>query len=128
MPENFEKIINLIRKTGDNCIILDYQGNPAYVITTFKKYHELVFGKSEVTSLNEGELADKINCDIAFWKESQETEDSDNWQDITSVINQAKREIKTLESRNNPLSEAKNSEELDNVDNSEEKYYFEPID
>jgi len=128
MPENFEKIIDLIRKTGDNCIVLDQFGKAVYVITTFKKYQDLVFSKSEVTSLAEGELADKINHDIALWKESQETEDSDSWQDVESIINQAKREIKASELHNNLLNEAKNSEESESVDNSEEKYYFEPID
>jgi len=128
MPENFEKIISLIRKTGDNCIVLDYQGNPVYVITTFKKYQDLVFDKPEVSSLSEGELADKINSDITFWRQNQETEDSDNWQDIESVINQTKKEIKARELQKGSLNEAKNSGESNNVDNSEEKYYFEPID
>ena len=56
MPNSLGKIISLIKKTGDNCIVLDYEGNPAYVVVTFDDYQGMILGRSEVAGLTENEL------------------------------------------------------------------------
>lgn len=71
MP-NLQRIINLIKKTGDKAIILDENGDPNYVIMGISDYERLVVGKAEVKGLTEEEFLDKINRDIAIWKENQE--------------------------------------------------------
>lgn len=122
MANSFKKIIELINKTGDNCIVVDQEGEPAYVVMTFADYEKMILGKSEVASLTEGELVEKINRDVAIWKAAQEVESLDNWQEIESAIDEIK---KSKEEEENSLSQAKNTEE---ESNSGEKYYFEPID
>ena len=67
MPNSFTKIIDLVKKTGDNCVILDNEGNPAYVIVSFSDYRKMILGKSGVAGLTEDELLVKINPDIATW-------------------------------------------------------------
>ena len=74
MP-NFDKIINLLKKTGDRAIILDENGEPSYVVMTVSGYEQLILGKSEVKGLTEEELLAKINRDIAIWQESQKKDD-----------------------------------------------------
>jgi hypothetical protein len=76
---NLDKIIDLINKTGDSCIILDAEGNPAYVISSFGRYNDLVSGKQEVVGLTEDELLDKINRDIASWRSTQQESEMSNW-------------------------------------------------
>lgn len=71
MP-NLQRIINLIKKTGDKAIILDEDGEPNYVIMGIFDYERLVLGRAEVKGLTEEELLDKINRDITIWKEDQE--------------------------------------------------------
>ena len=73
--EGLQKVVNLIKKTGDKAIILDQNGEPNYVIMTLNDYEQLILGKSEVRGLTEPELLDKINRDIAIWKEDQGVDD-----------------------------------------------------
>ena len=73
---NLQKVVDLINKTGDKAIVLDQNGDPNYVLMTFDDYEQLIVGKSEVRGLTEAELLDKINRDIAVWKEGQKSLDS----------------------------------------------------
>ncbi|HLD28037.1 MAG TPA: hypothetical protein VJB67_00300 [Patescibacteria group bacterium] len=72
---NLEKIVNLLKKTGDKAIILDQNGNPCYVIMTLPDYENLVLGHSGVMGLTEDELLAKINREIEIWKDTQEIND-----------------------------------------------------
>ena len=116
----FSKIIDLAKKTGDTCIVLDAAGEPAYVLLPFGVYERLAAGKAEVTGMTEDELLGKINRDIALWKSSsQEAENSVGWSPSTIAAE----------------TEAKNTEKLLNKANFEtgkgnetRQYYFESID
>ena len=128
MPNSLGKIISLIKKTGDNCIVLDYEGNPAYVVVTFDDYQGMILGRSEVAGLTENELLDKINRDIAAWRATQEAENLDNWQAIESAVEGIKGSFSDSvipEEDKKSLNKANNDQ---NSDHSDEKYYFEPID
>ena len=41
MTTGLEKIIAFIKRTGDRCIVLDHEGNPAYVILPLNEYERL---------------------------------------------------------------------------------------
>ena len=69
--DNLNKIINLIKKTGDKIIVLN-EGEPSLVMMSFKDYENLVFSKSDFKDLTKEELMDRINKEIAFNKEEQE--------------------------------------------------------
>ncbi|MFA6254937.1 MAG: hypothetical protein WC675_02780 [Patescibacteria group bacterium] len=127
MPQNFKKIIDLINRTGDNCIVLDESGEPSHVIVTFKNYQNLVLGKSELVGLSEDELLEKINRDIAIWKINQEAENLDNWPTIKSKVKEDKNPSSNspLNFDKNLLNRAKNQPE---EGEEEQNYYFEPID
>ncbi|MFH1173405.1 MAG: hypothetical protein V1692_02655, partial [bacterium] len=73
MEAQFNKIIELIGKTGDKCVVLG-KNQEIYMVMTLKDYEKLVTGRSEVHNLTEEELLDKINRDIAIWRSSQEKE------------------------------------------------------
>jgi len=73
MHNQFEKAINLVKKTGDRLIVFDSAKlDNVYVVMSLKDYENIVLGKSEVRGLTEDELLDKINRDIAIWKSDQE--------------------------------------------------------
>jgi hypothetical protein len=121
MP-NFQKLINLIKKTGDKAIILDQSGDPGYVIMSVADYEDLILGKSGVSGLTESELLDKINHDIAIWKDSQELKelsvDQYNFaRDLGDFIN---------EEYIANFTEKKPDETAQSVD--EDRYYFEPVE
>lgn len=130
MPNPLEKIIDLIKKTGDNCIVLDQNGNPAYVLVDFNNYQKMILGRSELAGLTENELVDKINRDIAIWKSSQPVQNLNNWQIIEKAVEQIKNPVSNpqpinLAEQEKSLSQANFSQDLAE---DEDKYYFEPID
>jgi len=71
MENKWGKVLSLIKKTGDRCIIFDEEEGNAFVVMDIKEYEKLIFQRSEVRDLTEDELLDKINRDIAIWQTSQ---------------------------------------------------------
>lgn len=137
MANTLEKLIELINKTGDRCIILDHHGNPAFVLVPFKDYENL--GKSEeIAGLTEEELLNKINHDIAFWRSTQEGDQSINWQVLEQALEEAKNTpepINSPEAEDPFVVEPVQTEEIEEKQvnqakkkPSEDQYYFEPID
>ena len=100
-----DKVIELIKKTGDNCIIVDSAGNPNYVVMDFGKYQRMHQGNHHV----------------------------DRYDALEDAIEEAENAPKVVESdqTGDPFVEQESLNEAENKadsDKSEEKYYFEPID
>jgi len=84
-PESLKKILKLIKKTGDKVIIYsENEPNDLVVLMNLREYENLVDIKGEVkiksnnsansvaeTDLTEGDLTDRINCDISAWKNQE---------------------------------------------------------
>ena len=138
MTNPLDQIIELIKKTGDNVIVVDSGGNPRYVVMDFKRYHRIAAGRPEVAGLSEEEMLSKINRDIALWKANND-ESVDRFDQIETAIAQAKpvkpvdktsqnQGLTELFSEENSLNLAKKEDIRENSGETEEKYYFEPID
>lgn len=122
MPANLEKIVNLIKKTGDKAIVLDSDGEPNYVIMTLGDYENLILGRSDVRGLSDSEMLEKINRDIAVWKDSQESlnvslDQYDFSRDL-GFFDEADADFNS--------GTAENTEETD--EEAEDHYYFEPVE
>jgi len=74
MWENLKKVIQLIEKTGDKCVILG-ENQPPFVIMNFNDYEKLNFRQDEISSLSQRELLDKINRQIAVWRTSNKSQE-----------------------------------------------------
>ena len=87
-PEQLQKILNLIKKTGDRVVIFDSnEPSTSYVIMDFDRYADMNPGaekltkselspvnsdlKAETENLTEEDLTDKINREISVWKNSK---------------------------------------------------------
>lgn len=99
-PENWKKILDFIRRTGDRAIIADPESDEIFVLTTLSDYEQKILRKSPVKGLTEDQLLDRINQDIAVWQSTKETEVDD---------------YKVLE-----------EEDVEEVE--EDRYYVEPIE
>ena len=83
MHNQLQKIINLIKKTGDRIIIFDNaNADNSYVIMDYNEYEKLIIDKSEVRGLTKNELLDKINRDIAIWKSDKDFDNLNSFYDI----------------------------------------------
>jgi len=76
--QNIDHILKLIQKTGDRAIVID--GDNSYVVMTVPEYERLavpVAGRKNMAAVKEtnGEpLIDKVNRDVALWRETQKEE------------------------------------------------------
>ena len=81
--KNFKRILELIRKTGDRFIFEDEEGQ-IFVILDIDDYEGIVLQNSQVNGLSEQELLNKINKDIAVWRDLQNVKDlGEDWQNLT---------------------------------------------
>lgn len=71
----WETIKKVLQRQGGTCIIIE-DGKPAYVVSSFVDYENLLKEKEPVlqnpiTNISEQELLEKINQEIANWKTAQ---------------------------------------------------------
>ncbi len=113
MQDQLQKAINLVKKTGDKLIVFDSaKPDNVFVVLSLKDYENLVLGKSEVRGLTEDELLDKINRDIAIWKNQQEyKENLANQSELLDELAKPRSNIDRVD------FSAKNITDLNNDDN-----------
>lgn len=69
--KDLEHVLALARSTGDRVIVVDKDAADL-VVMSLSEYERLIGYRETVQSLTEDELLDKINRDIAVWRQSQE--------------------------------------------------------
>jgi hypothetical protein len=72
-PKDLQEIMDL---AGGRYIIVE-DGQPKYIVMNFDEYRNAILDKKSVQTLTEEELIEKINSDIALWREKQTAEDDD---------------------------------------------------
>ncbi len=80
--KDIEHVLTLARSTGDRVIVVDTDELPI-VVMPLPEYERLIGYRQTVQSLTEDELLDKINRDIAVWRQSQEELGWDEFEPIT---------------------------------------------
>ena len=82
MQNKLQKAINLAKKTGDRLIVFEHinSDNP-FVVMTMEEYEKVALNNNEVKGLTEDELLDKINRDIAVWKNEKSYQEDDEEQE-----------------------------------------------
>ena len=134
MKYSLQKIIDLVKRSGERFVILDQQKDAACVILPFEDFEKMLSGVEEVRHLTEDELLDKINRDIALWRSVQKTDSLPDWEpenleEFTKgtpdddFIDSLTEEEPVLETKE-PITEEINRE----TEAEEDKYYFEPIE
>ena len=66
-----QELKNLIRDVGGKFIITE-NGKARYIAMSLKEFQKSIADKESIQALTEEELVDKINNDIAMWRENQE--------------------------------------------------------
>jgi hypothetical protein len=75
--EQLRKAIELSKKTGDRLMVYDLNTtDDAFIVMAIDDYEKMVLNKKKCSNndLTDDELTDKINRDIASWKEAQGAE------------------------------------------------------
>ncbi|MBI5071751.1 hypothetical protein HZB93_02550 [Candidatus Falkowbacteria bacterium] len=72
MKEIFERLFNLIKKTGDKVVFYDSAKGEAYVMMRMEDYEKMTVNKptaENLTNFHASDKIEKINQDIAMWRE-----------------------------------------------------------
>jgi len=123
MANSMEKIISLVKRMGDRCVVVDIEGNPLYVVLSFGEYEKLISGSANLAALNEDEMLDKINRDVASWRASQQEQQLRDWDSVENAISEAKGTQAVP-----PVANVENSLNKEDKKQKEDQYYFEPIE
>lgn len=130
MDSYWQKIFELIKRTGDRCIVVDQNSSEPFVVMSLADYEKMVFQKSPVKGLTEDQMLDRINQDIAVWKAQQfspdltEIDQNNNWPDndiFLEVENDSDMNVETI----HELSEHELAEDETDTD---DQYYVEPVE
>lgn len=65
---NLNKILDLIKKTGDKMVVTDRDGEESFVIMPLFEYEEIVDSEKPFGRMSEKELLDSVERDIAVWR------------------------------------------------------------
>lgn len=71
--EIFERVLNIIKKTGDRVIIVNPDSGFSYVLMTLSDYEKMVGGAGQIdlTVSKAQDKINRINRDIAIWREEE---------------------------------------------------------
>ena len=75
-----DKLLGLIRRTGDRAVIADNETDNLFVMMDSDNYERLISHTRSVRGLSEAEMMEKINRDIALWRSHNQSEEL-NWYD-----------------------------------------------
>jgi len=62
------RILNLVRRTGDKFVILDQESDEAFTLMPLSDYEHLLDGASSVSDLSEEEIWEKVDRDLNEWR------------------------------------------------------------
>lgn len=123
MTSEFQKALDLIKKTGDKLVFYDAGNDNTFVVLPIDDYQKLLFEDSSIAGLTEEQLLAKINRDIARWREEQQLQKMEETEveETLEVLAQTEPpvEVKTK-------TEKTEKEILD--ESADDIYQFEPIE
>ena len=67
--KQLDRIIRLVKRTGDRFVILDRDTDEAMVVMNLNEYEDLLNTTTEVENLAEEEMLSRLNRDINRWQE-----------------------------------------------------------
>jgi len=105
-PNQLDRIMRLVRRTRDRFVVLDKDTDEAFVLMNLSEYEQLLNGTDPIESLPEEEMLQKINNDIARWREqNQKFKDEETDEEL----------------------EYKNTEKIAEISENNEEPHLEPI-
>ncbi len=70
----FDRVLRILARTGDRCMVFDRQNDQGVMVMSLDEYEKMLDGGAPVSELSEGDMLDKINRDIAVWREKHQSE------------------------------------------------------
>lgn len=74
MYNNLDRVLDLIKKTGDKAIIVPVpstRDSDPYIIVPIEQYEQIISAKVNYAEMTEQEILNRVNREISLWKQSQ---------------------------------------------------------
>lgn len=113
-PNQLDRIIRLVRRTGDRFVILDKESDQTMVLMNLDEYENLLSSTSSLEDLDEEDMLNKLNHDISRWQDKKKV------QQTSPVWEEEKKEPLPIVEVNSDISEA--------LETDEEIDEFEPLE
>ncbi len=104
-----DRIIRLVRRTGDRFVIMDKETDQTMVLMNLDEYESLLNDTSSLEDLEEEDMLNKLNHDISRWQVQKE-----------------RQPLPTVQVEEN-LSEVQSMDEVEDIDETEDDE-FEDVD
>lgn len=72
--DQLNRLLNLMRRTGEKCFIFDQEGEGVFALMDLDDYEDLLSGGEPVENLTEQEMLDRVNRELSNWRSWQESE------------------------------------------------------
>src|SRR3989339_379887 len=69
-----DRVLRILARTGDRCLVFDRENDQGVMVMALDEYEKFLNGGTGVSELSEGDMLEKINRDIAVWRENHESE------------------------------------------------------
>ncbi|MBI4256783.1 hypothetical protein HY626_01870 [Candidatus Uhrbacteria bacterium] len=131
MENHLKRVLNLVEKTGDTMVVVDKEGNEAFVVMDLDHYETLLGSQTSVAPVSQP----NPTKDPDIWDVMQEAgEEGETW-DIDQLSEQ---EFQTLEKQYHEFATKNVKEAIDEVkippknkedeEYGEEQFYLEPVE
>lgn len=122
-----QRLINLIKRTGDRCVIIDNDSDEILTLMRLQDYEKMLNSSwgEPLEDLSEKQMMEKINRDISYWKSFQE--ESEEGECACGNCSHAEKR-KDFENEMEEVAAITDVNEYDEEDFvEEERVVFEPI-
>jgi len=106
-----DRIIRLVRRTGDRFVIMDKETDQTMVLMNLDEYENLLNDTSSLEDLEEEDMLNKLNHDISRWQVKKNRQPIPDWEE-----NVKKEHLPVVELEDDLLDE----EKIDDIDEIEE--------
>lgn len=124
MTEQFKRILDLVRKTGDTMVVIDPDGKDVFVVMDMRKYEKMLETETVAGAVEAEEVGES---DI--WEAMKPAGEKGETWDLSKMN---ENELKNLEDQYRQFSEKTVKEAIqkkaDSDDFSEEAFYLEPVE
>jgi hypothetical protein len=136
------RVIKLVRKTGDKVVLLDNESDAVMMLMGLEAYEKMLQSTpAPVEQLTEEELMERINRDVAVWrayndKQQQETLDRVLEKNDLKPLTRAKNLLvetapempkKSVETISGVIAQEDSASDII-AEEDEEKFYLEPVE
>jgi len=115
MKQNqLDRIIRLVRRTGDRFVIMDKETDETMVLMNLNEYENLLNDTSTLEDLEEEDMLNKLNNDISRWQEQKNRQSVPDWDE--SVKKESFQPVERMKVLADDIEDSELEEEFEDVD------------